>query len=383
MRAFLANFHGACVIPVTALVLGFSSPIVQAQDISQAPLPYFQEKKDKQVPVPEDPVKLGQVKDELWLKIQYPEFAGYKPRLGVVASVNKESVDPNLRYLIESGQVDATQELRGYENIVRQALGKTNQFIMVERINQDVVLAEQDLGASGRVEETSAASSGRMKGSDFLVTVTVLEENPEKESKDIQVGAGGIWSSGMAGGIIGSSGKVAYYKLSVSVSDSETGEIVADWIEHGTAKGSGKSFLGGGVKGLTKSVVGGGTKYSSEKDPSLSDAFQVAANKIAYLTAKKLADQPWQGSVTSAADGVVKINGGSSIGLKAGLELEVFKKGEQETDPETGEVLSSNLTSIGRIRIEKVEEKLSLCKIIEGCDGVGRADVVKLERRKK
>src|SRR5438132_1430124 len=80
-----------------------------------------------------------------------------------------------------------------------------------------------------------------------------IEINPEKESKDIGVGAGVLGHGVLGVGSIGISGKVAFCRLNVRVINSATGEIVQDLTADGTAKSSGMG-IGGGLIGR----LGGG-----------------------------------------------------------------------------------------------------------------------------
>ncbi|MBK6735558.1 MAG: hypothetical protein IPG61_16075 [bacterium] len=163
--------------------------------------PYLQGK-DEQKPLPEDTAK---IKDKEWLKIGYPAFpGGFKPRLAVTFSEpqeRQENLPPiqdeylrTLASLFNEGreQPDASP-LSHVEDIVRQALGRTNRFTMLERTSaQSNVLDEQQMGQSGMVDSKTAPAVGHLKGADFVVKATIIEINPEKESKDITGIAGGI-----------------------------------------------------------------------------------------------------------------------------------------------------------------------------------------------
>ena len=134
-----------------------------------------------------------QLKDKDWLTIHYTDFTGYKPRLGVVASEEKTAYPPEYRNEFARMMVDlsgkapqATLPQNHIEDLVRQALMSTNRFKMVERTTAtEDILAEQDLGASGRVDAKSAARIGKIKGAEYTVKATIVELNPEKDAKSI------------------------------------------------------------------------------------------------------------------------------------------------------------------------------------------------------
>lgn len=77
----------------------------------------------------------------------------------------------------------------GMATMLTTALVNSNRFIVLERDVLDEVLAEQDLGASGRVRAETAAPVGEIEGAELLVIGAVTEFEPER--------------MGVGGGIIG------------------------------------------------------------------------------------------------------------------------------------------------------------------------------------
>ncbi|MBW2109356.1 MAG: hypothetical protein JRI36_11935, partial [Deltaproteobacteria bacterium] len=63
----------------------------------------------------------------------------------------------------------------GMRDMLATALFNTNRFIVLERQQLGEVLAEQDLGASGRVKQETAAAIGEIEGAELLVTGAVTE----------------------------------------------------------------------------------------------------------------------------------------------------------------------------------------------------------------
>src|SRR5205823_4823797 len=146
------------------------------------------------------------------------------------------------------------------EDMVRQALTATNRFTMVERTTATGdVLGEQDFGASGRVEDKTAAAIGHLKGAEYIVKATIIELNPQKESRDIRTVAGGMGMRTAGLGSVGVTGKVAFCRLNVRLVNATTGEIVQDLTVDGTAKSSGLVIGGGIMKAATGGVYGAGT----------------------------------------------------------------------------------------------------------------------------
>lgn len=375
-------------VVAAALFATFLAYQVPALAADGAGTPTLVDKKGESRPFPDNPAL---VEDKEWLGIQYPNVAGFKPRLGVVLSDEKiaargEYSGEWARLMSEMyGQpAQGTNPFNHIEDMVRQALGATHRFTMVERTTAtEDVLGEQDFGASGRVEKKTAARVGKMKGADYTVKATIIELNPEKDSKDIRAAAGVLGHGALGVGSVGISGKVAFCRLNVRVINSESGEIVQDLTADGTAKSSGFGIGGGVISRLGGSAIGGaGGGVKNKKLAPLSDAMQACANKIAYYTASTFENLPWQGAVASVTGDKIMINAGTNVGLKEGLVLKILAKGSEVTDPDTGESLGFETSEIGSARIVSVQEKFATCAIVEGGKGVKKGDLVRMEKAK-
>jgi len=329
------------------------------------------------------PAEVSKVDDKEWLRVRYTDYTGMKPRMGVVMSEVKTGTSSSSEWarVIADVRGQTTNPFSHIEDLVRQALGATNRFTMLERTTaKDDVLEEQDFGASGRVDKKTSAEIGKMKGADYVVKATIIELNPEKDSKDIEAAAG-IASSKMLGvGSVGISGKVAFCRLNVRIINAETGEIVSDMTVDGTAKSSGLS-VGGGALGMGSKLLGGGkAKSESKKGAAISDAMQACANKVAYFVSDEIEQAPWQGAVANVSGSKVMINGGENVGIAVGQTLTILSKGMEIKDPETGESLGFDTSEIGTIKVVDVKERFATCEIVTGGDGVKTGDVVRLEK---
>jgi len=122
-------------------------------------------------------------------------------------------------------------------------LASTGEFRVLERNKLESVLAEQDLGASGRVRQSTAAKIGKLTGAQYLImgTVTSFEENTADTG-------GGISFGGFS---IGGKKQDAYIAIDIRVVDSNTGEIDFARTVEGRSKSSGIRF------GVNKGGFGG------------------------------------------------------------------------------------------------------------------------------
>ena len=336
---------------------------------------------DKAFPSTQEDIK--KLKDKEWLTIHYTSFQGYKPRLGVVFSQEKEIAsgyieNPRVRHLTSAwgrGTQQGSTPLNQIEDIVRQAMGGTNRFTMVERTSaMNDVTGEQELAASGRVDKLASAKMGNVKGSEYVVKATIIEVDPEKESKDIQAAGGGAGGGSVAMGSSGSSGKVAWVRLNVRIVNSESGEIVQDMTVDGTDDGKSKSIAGG----LFKQFLAASANSNTEFHPELSVAMQVCANKVAYFASNKFEYLPWQGAVVSVDGLNIMINGGANVGLKVGQVLTLRSKGSPIYDTDDTTLLGYQSSEIGTIRVVSTQAKFSNCEIQDGGKDAKKGDSVRL-----
>lgn len=146
---------------------------------------------------------------------------------------------------------DVGRELGG---MLANELVATGAFKVVERQKLDSVLGEQDLGASGRVSQSSAAKMGKVTGAQYLITgkVAAYEENSK--------GTGG--GIGFKGFSIGGKSKKAYLAIDLRVVNSTTGEVEYVRTVEGHSKGGGMNFgfskngFGGSLGGHKKTPAG-------------------------------------------------------------------------------------------------------------------------------
>lgn len=138
-------------------------------------------------------------------------------------------------------------------SMLSNELSNTNEFTVVERAKLEPVLREQNLAASGRVSQATAAQIGQITGAKYLVmgTVSAFESNTSN--------TGGGFSFG--GISIGGKKGEAYMAIDLRVVDTTTSEIVHSRTIEGRASDSGISL------GIFKSGFGGRLK-SEEKTPT-------------------------------------------------------------------------------------------------------------------
>lgn len=163
-------------------------------------------------------------------------YNGPKARIAVNKFVNKAALGG---HKIGSGMSD----------MLTTALFSSNRFIVLDRQDHADVMAEQDLGASGRVSQQTAAPIGQMEGAELLVTGAVTEFDPRASG-----GFGGVGVPLGVGGLgVGGATQNAHIAIDVKVVDTRTGRIVAAATVQGRATdqvGGIGAFLGPLALGL-------------------------------------------------------------------------------------------------------------------------------------
>ena len=81
------------------------------------------------------------------------------------------------------------------QDVLTTALFESGQFSVIERAQIDAVLAEQNLGASGRVTGATAAQVGQLLGVQLILTGSITQFSVETISAGFR-GIGGSYSEG-------------------------------------------------------------------------------------------------------------------------------------------------------------------------------------------
>lgn len=89
------------------------------------------------------------------------------------------------------------------------------------------------------------------------------------------------------------------------------------------------------------------------------------SREFASQAAMAVLDSTLPARIVSVRDQQVAINRGVGTGVESGQEWVIYAIGEVIVDPDTGEVLGSEEIEIGRIKIDRVEERLSWGRAIE------------------
>ena len=269
----------------------------------------------------------------------------------------------NLRYSITvskfpneagwSGQWDVGD---GFTTIMTDALQQNGKFIVLgDSEMRGEAMKEQDLAASGRMAGGNKAPQvGRMTPAQLLVRGSITHVQDETTG-----GSGGLSFKGISLG--GSKGK-AEVNITIYLVDSETGQVKASQKVVGVAgrRGLGVGYSGSALGGL------GGNLEGFKKD-NVGKACEDAVVQCVEFLEKQLESIPWQGSVMLASEDKLIINRGTREGVSVGQKFQVGSS-EELVDPDTGEVLDSEMKTVGTTEVTEAKEKIAYCSPLAGAE---------------
>jgi curli biogenesis system outer membrane secretion channel CsgG len=244
---------------------------------------------------------------------------------------------------------------RGVSDQLVNRLVKDGQYSVIERSKLDAILREQNLGASGRVDASTAAQIGRILGVDAVIIGSVTQFDVQRRES--------------GGGFFGIGARVtdtdAYVKLNIRVVSTTTAEILSVAEGNGNASQSDSRVSIGGI--------GGGSATSNE-GRLLTKATEKALDQIVTdlnANASKLAALPRalpteNAVVADASGGRVILNKGTSNGYRSGMKLSIERVTRVVKDPTTQKVIRRVTQQVGIVEITSADSTSSEAKIISG-----------------
>lgn len=254
----------------------------------------------------------------------------------------------------------------GVSDILVNKLVEGGNFAVIERSKLSAILEEQNLGASGRIDATTAAKIGKILGVDAVVIGSITSFNLEQNNDGVRVPLFGRVGRGKTS---------ANVTLNVRLVNTTTAEILF------AAEGNGSSNHTDG----SINIRGYGLDSSSRKEAKLLtvatvDAINQVAEKIntkytaIAATTKSL---PSVNALVADISGkTIILNKGLSDGYRQGLRLSIERVARQVKDPATGKVIRQVTQPIGQIEIKEADAQSSVATIISG-NGFKVGDVAK------
>lgn len=198
---------------------------------------------------------------------QMVAYDGPKARVAVAQFTNKAASSGGSWFTPAIGNGMADQ--------LTTALFNSNRYIVLERDSLNTVLAEQNLGATGRIKKGTEARIGEIEGAELLIVGAITEFSGNTS------GGGGVLDAfglGMIGNLAGSF-KKAHMAIDIRVIDAKTSRILAATSVEGEAT---DVKLGGGLGGGVLSAGLGGWKNTP-----MEKALRICINKAVEFIASK------------------------------------------------------------------------------------------------
>ncbi|PSF31156.1 penicillin-binding protein activator LpoB [Aphanothece hegewaldii CCALA 016] len=242
---------------------------------------------------------------------------------------------------------------RGVSDILVNKLVDSGKYSVIERSRIDAVLQEQNLGASGRVDATTAAEIGRILGVDIVIVGSITQFDLEARQEGLNVPFFGQQKKDTN----------AYVKLNARMINTTTAEIVGTAEGNGTANQSDRS--------TTILGFGGGSATSNE-GKLLSAATEKAVSQVVETFNSKadaVATSPRAISnavIAAVAGNQIILNKGSRDGFAVGMKVTIERVTQQVKDPATGRIIRQLTQPIGMIEITEVDGQSSVGKVVSG-----------------
>lgn len=281
-------------------------------------------------------------------------FAAAKPRVAVIEFKDKTS---HYYSWYEAG--------RAAQDMFVTELVKSGKYRVIDREQLAALMQEKNLSLSGEIDPKTAVKAGKLLGVEYFVTGALTELGVANRGARVP----GVF--GMPSVRVGSQKMDA--SIDARMINTTTGEIV--WADTAKEETSDASVYVAGA--------GGGVEDQRKLDRVL----RPVVVKLAASMAK--AETPTSGlggsgdasgvagKIAKVEGGSVYLNVGAEAGIKEGEEFDVYRVGNVIKDPDTGEVLGSDETKVGKVKVTKVlGARLSSASVVSG-SGFKPGDTIK------
>ncbi|HLF92705.1 MAG TPA: CsgG/HfaB family protein, partial [Planctomycetota bacterium] len=218
------------------------------------------------------------------------------------------------------------------------------------------------------VSKETAAKVRQVLGAQLLVKGAVTEFEQEAGGGGLNIGIG-LPGIGIGGGGTTVS---AHVGIDLRLIDTTTGQVVRSSRAEGKASRSG---IAATID--VRNVSLGGDAF---KATPLGLATREAIQRAVAAVQAHMAQVVWTGRVMDVVGAQVYINAGQDAAIKVGDTFSVSTVVRELTDPETGAVRGVIENPVGQVRVEQVEEKFAVGRMLEGRPP-RRGDIVKAVAR--
>lgn len=236
---------------------------------------------------------------------------------------------------------------KGVSDILVNKLVQTGSFTVIERSKIDAVIAEQDLGGSGRVDASTAAQIGRLLGVETVIIGSITQFDLQERRSGFIVGS--------------TTKKKAFVKLSARLVNTTTGEILTVADGNGEASQSDTQVFGAGTSSDNDSRL-----LTIATEQAVDGIIANINSDSAKLDSLPKATPNVNAVVADVSGSVIVLNKGGAAGYRQGMRLSVERVTKQVKDPQTGKVIRSITQPLGIIELTEVDSESSIGKIVSG-----------------
>lgn len=269
---------------------------------------------------------------------------------------------------------DKTQHYSWYrageaaQDMLVTELVKSGKYRVIEREQLQAIMQEKNLSLSGEIDPKTAVKAGKLLGVEYIITGALTELGVADRGAHVPGGLLGRFQPSV---------NVGSQKMDAAIDarmiNTTTGEIVwADSAKESTSDA--KVFVAG---------AGGGVDDKRKLDRvlrpvvvKLAESMGKASTPTSGLGGSSDASGV-AGKVAKVEGGSIFLNVGAEAGVKEGQTFDVYRVGNVIKDPDTGEVLGSDETKVGRVKVTKIMgARLSTASIVSG-SGFKPGDMIK------
>jgi curli biogenesis system outer membrane secretion channel CsgG len=244
----------------------------------------------------------------------------------------------------------------GVSVVLVDRLVNSGNYTVVERSQIEAVLREQNFGASGRVDASTAAQIGRILGVEAVVIGSITQFDYDVQDRGVRVFG------------IGTRRQVvdARVRLNARMVNTSTAEIIRTAEGIGVAEDSAGSVVVGSVFGQESENDDVRRVLSAATEMAI-DELVVGLNDSVDDVAAVPPSLPTQSAVIADIAGPTLIlNRGTSQGYQSGMCLSVERVVREVIDPETQEVLRQVTETVGEIQLTDVDARSSVGRVVSG-----------------
>jgi curli biogenesis system outer membrane secretion channel CsgG len=228
-------------------------------------------------------------------------------------------------------------------------LVKSGKYSVIERQQLEAVMAEQNLGQSGRVNPATAAALGEILGVQVVFMGSITQFSIDTK----RAGIGGI----------GGSYSEAESMLDIRAVNTKTAEIMS------VAEGSGKKRFGG--------VNVNNVSFQQSFDQGVAqEALRPAIEQVVEELVRQvdafasITPAAARGAVVGVRGESVYIDKGENFGVTVGQRFDVYRVVDEIRDSQ-GNLLDRVTEKVGVLEVTRVLSQSSTCRIVEGAAAEG------------